>query len=351
MDIRREKEEIRKRRADIDAEILSLLVKRAQLSKQWAASHAGEVATLPSTERQTLEELSSGNLGALPREAVESIFREIHATCRALEAPVRVAFVGVPGGHGYVAARGQFGPSASYAPVESASAAVADVEAKRADFAVLPYETAAEGPVNPTLVALRRSDLKIIAVHPVDAPLCLLSRTGNPQDVEKVYATASDRAAVSGALAALAPKAVILDVRSPLVACQLAAEDHGAAALALEPVGRALDLSVIGQLAADEARARFCVASSRPATRSGRDVTTLLFSVSDEPGALFEVLKHFAERGVNLRKIHSWPGDAEWGYVFFLEISGHVTDRALVTALEGMKQRTKMLKILGSHSV
>jgi chorismate mutase/prephenate dehydratase len=34
--------------------------------------------------------------------------------------------------------------------------------------------------------------------------------------------------------------------------------------------------------------------------------------------------------------------------VFYVEVSGHTTDRTLVAALEGVKQETKMLKIIGS---
>ena len=92
---------------------------------------------------------------------------------------------------------------------------------------------------------------------------------------------------------------------------------------------------------------RYAVAALRPASRTGRDVTALLFTASDQPGALFETLKHFAERGVNLRKIQSRPAEGE-GYLFFIELSGHITDRSLVAALEGVKKQTRTLKILGS---
>jgi len=61
------------------------------------------------------------------------------------------------------------------------------------------------------------------------------------------------------------------------------------------------------------------------------------------------VLGHFAERGINLKKIQSRPvrGDS-WDYIFYVEVSGHVTDRAVVTAMEAVKGSTKYLKLLGS---
>jgi len=77
-----------------------------------------------------------------------------------------------------------------------------------------------------------------------------------------------------------------------------------------------------------------------------------VFSVRDTPGALLDVLRGFAERGINLTKIHSRPDEAEgWSYLFFVEVAGHATDRALVTAFEEVKRLTKFFKVLGSYPV
>jgi chorismate mutase/prephenate dehydratase len=225
------------------------------------------------------------------------------------------------------------------------------VERRAADFAVVPFESASEGPEAATLLALRSSDLKIVAVHDLDVRLSLVSKKGDLRQIERVYATARDRAAGRVGLG-LVPSATVLDAASPAEACRLAAEDPGAAAIAPDTVATDLGLEIVAPASADGVRARFCVISARPASRTGTDATALLFTVGDEPGALFSVLKHFAERGVNLRKIHSRPAEpGGWDYLFFIEVSGHVTDRPVVTALEGVKRQTKTLKILGSYPV
>ena len=98
-----------------------------------------------------------------------------------------------------------------------------------------------------------------------------------------------------------------------------------------------------------ESRMRYAVISRLPAPRSGADATALIFSVHDHPGALHDILQHFKERSCNLRRIQSRPVAAEgWQYVFYVEVSGHTTDRGLVAALEGVKREAKMLKIIGS---
>jgi chorismate mutase/prephenate dehydratase len=77
-----------------------------------------------------------------------------------------------------------------------------------------------------------------------------------------------------------------------------------------------------------------------------------LIGVDTSPGSLFDVLRHFAERGINLRKLQSRPAQREtWDYVFYVEIGGHVSDRPVVTALESIKRNTKYLRVLGSFGL
>jgi len=75
-----------------------------------------------------------------------------------------------------------------------------------------------------------------------------------------------------------------------------------------------------------------------------------LFTVQDAPGSLLDALRQFAERGINLSKIQSRPMEGEsWAYLFFVEVAGHFTDRALITAFEEMKRGTRSFKVLGSY--
>jgi len=103
-------------------------------------------------------------------------------------------------------------------------------------------------------------------------------------------------------------------------------------------------------------RVRYAVVGARPSSRTGEDVTALVFNVADTPGALIDVLRQFAERGVNLLRIQSQPAQPlqatpGWTYLFFVEVAGHTTDRPLVTAFEDVKRLTKFFKVLGSYSV
>jgi chorismate mutase/prephenate dehydratase len=198
--------------------------------------------------------------------------------------------------------------------------------------------------------ALSASELSLSAKIEVAARLSLMSKGGAGSEVQKIYAHPADRAASQKCLAEL-PSAVVVEARSPFAACQMCLEDPTGAAIVPQATGERVGLAVVQLNVSDLAdhRVRYGLASARPSQRSGTDTTGLLFAVNDEPGALFDVLKHFAERGINLKTIQTQPMAGEnWNRLFYVEVSGHVTDRAVITALEEIKRQAKLLKVLGS---
>ncbi len=62
------------------------------------------------------------------------------------------------------------------------------------------------------------------------------------------------------------------------------------------------------------------------------------------------MLQPFAKHNVNLTKIESRPAKTKaWEYLFFLDMSGHLTDPPVAQALEDLKERAQFIKILGSY--
>ncbi len=98
---------------------------------------------------------------------------------------------------------------------------------------------------------------------------------------------------------------------------------------------------------------RFWVVSRVPVPPSGTDVTQVMVSPPDRPGALAQLLADLARRGVNLAAIESRPlavaaGEGRDAMQFFLELQGHRDDPPLAAALEDLDQRSKV-RLLGSY--
>jgi prephenate dehydratase len=87
--------------------------------------------------------------------------------------------------------------------------------------------------------------------------------------------------------------------------------------------------------------------STRP---TGRDRTSIAFTVANEPGTLVAALHALADRGLNLSKIESRPyAGRPWEYVFFIDFDGHAEDSVAAGAIRDLAKYAGSLKVLGSY--
>jgi chorismate mutase/prephenate dehydratase len=350
MDPRRSTPELRTEIARLDREILERLEARARASKELRSRAESEPAP-DVTDRDALAALSAVASGDLPSESLYAIFSAIRASARALEQAPRVAYLGPEGGFCHVLGRAHFGVGGAFIECPSVREALEEVARGRAACAIFPFESSADGLVQASITALTDTDLVIVGARTLPTTFQLMGRASSLADLEKVYTTPAGHAACQRFLDSELPRVSVIDVRSMKVAAELAQEDTTSAALLPEPTGREQGLELLRENVADaaEVKMRYAIAAPRPASRSSADVTCLLFSIDDKPGSLFDILRHFAERGINLRRLHSRPAGREpWDYVFYVEIGGHATERGVITALEAVKKSTRYLRVLGS---
>ena len=97
---------------------------------------------------------------------------------------------------------------------------------------------------------------------------------------------------------------------------------------------------------------RFLVISTNDVPTTGRDRTSILFSIKDKVGALQDMLSPFRKNGINLTKIESRPSKRKaWDYYFYIDFEGHVDHPKVKKMLKDMEGRVKFLKVLGSYPV
>ena len=131
----------------------------------------------------------------------------------------------------------------------------------------------------------------------------------------------------------------------------MAAEDPTVAAIASEAAGNLYGLQVAKNKIEDHPNnfTRFLVVGRTMPKPTGKDKTSIMFSVKDEPGILYRMLQPFSGRQINLSKIESRPMKRKaWEYIFFLDMEGHVEDATIAEALEDLKQYCQFIKVLGS---
>ncbi len=345
---------LRQKIDSLDEQILHLLNQRAEVALEVGRvkSETRRDPYNPQREEEILKRLESQNSGPFPQKAVSSVFQEIISACRSLEVELTVVYLGPPATYTHLAAIERFGNSIQAFPTESIEEVFDAVERGRASFGVVPIENSTEGVVNRTLDMFIESEVKICGEILIRISHDLLSRTGSTEKIRKIYSHPQALAQCRQWLRKRFPQVALSESTSTARAAQLAAEDEEAAAISSSLASQLYGLKVVESRIEDYLHnyTRFLVLGRQTMERTGRDKTSLLFSISHSPGSLYEILKPFSEKAINLTKIESRPiKDKPWEYVFFLDFEGHSADRQVQEALTEMKREVLFFKLLGSY--
>ncbi len=337
--------------------MLNLLNRRASLVTRIGHLKSRDRTSVyvPSRERQVLARLAELNKGPLSTEAVRAIYREIISASRALEEPLRVAYFGPEASYTHLAAREQFGSQVLFVPQTTIPQVFAEVERAQADYGVVPIENSTEGSVAITLDSFVDSPLIIIAEIALEIQHCLLSRATHMDQVTRVLAHPQALAQCRRWLAAHLPGIPTEEASSNSRAAELAVAGSQVAAIAGRMAAEHYKLNVLSTGIQDQAAnfTRFAVLGrvQPPGQPSGRDKTSLLLSVRDEVGALYQMLQPFAKNAINLLRIESRPLKGRpWEYLFFIDIEGHLHDESIARALQEIQPLCSLVKVLGSYS-
>jgi len=227
-----------------------------------------------------------------------------------------------------------------------------------AEEGVVPIENSIEGSVNITQDILTfESEAKIIRELTMPIKHNLIAKKGiRINKIKKVishpHATAQCRMFLSANL----PDVEIIAANSTAEAVKKLTElDPDTAAIGTKIAASLYNLDIIADDIEDSKanKTRFIFVGNYIPAKSGLDKTSIVcFLKKDKPGSLFNILKEFADRNINLTKIESRPARKDIGdYVFMIDMEGHIHDKVVYDAIESLRRDVYMIKILGSYPV
>ncbi len=340
----------------IDDEILRLLNERSksviEIGRLKKQQDAEANLHTPAREAAIIERLVKQNTGPFPSEAIRPVYREIMSASLSLEGPQKVAYLGPRATFTHMACMQKFGSSAQYIPVQSIKEVFSEVERGRANFGVVPIENTTEGVVNHTLDMFIDSNLLIYGEVLQEVSHHLLSKSGVAEEVKKICSHPHAIAQCRNWLETNMPHAAVAEVASTARAAELCLEDPSIAAIASELAAQLYGLKVIKSRIEDNLNnvTRFLVLSQKPPQRTGKDKTSLMLSIKDKVGALYDLLRPFASHGLSMTKIESRPSRRKaWEYIFFVDVEGHIEEERVKKAVEEITGRCLFMKVLGSY--
>lgn len=344
---------LREKINEIDSELAQLLNERAKRVLEIAKIKKRRKIEYysPGRERSILNRLIKNNRGPLSNENLSEIIRVILKTSLSLQKKLKVVYFGPPATFTHLAATQNFGQEADLIPVKSIAEIFAGVEKKQADFGVVPVENSTEGVVSHTLDMFLDSNLKVCAEIIMEIHHHLMGRV-ELKEIKKVYSHPQALAQCRSWLEENLPDVKLIEVESTARAAQLAAEEMGTAAIASDIAASLYKLNIISSRIEDlpSNYTRFLVIGRDYTEKSGEDKTSILFSIKDRVGALYDMLTPFRKYGINLTKIESRPTKKKaWEYVFFVDFVGHKDEENVKKALSELEEQCFFLKILGSY--
>lgn len=222
---------------------------------------------------------------------------------------------------------------------------------------LVPIENSIEGTVNLTLDLLAHEKLlKIVGEVNLHIRHHLLVKPGiKQQEITRIISHPQALAQCRKYLHDSFPGIEILPVESTAEAARIISEGDGTiAAIGSIRAAQYYKLQILEEDIHDckENRTRFIVISKEDDEMPEQAKTSLVLSITDRPGGLYEILKEFALANINLTKIESRPAKKSLGdYLFFIDLIGHPLDSDVKKCLEVIQDMTALFRILGSYPI
>ena len=346
--------DLRKEIDSLDEKMLELLNRRAKLCQEVGQSKSVTRSHYftPEREHNVFKKLVSGNKGPLEPPAIRAIYREVISACRALEKQLSIAYMGPEGTFSHIASLARFGNSSEFLPVESISEVFAQVERNHADYGVVPIENSWAGVVPETLDTFMNSNLRVVSEIYQPIAHNLLTHCDNLDQVKRLYTHFQPLAQCRQWLNNHLPHVEKIEASSTSKAADLAAKDPESAAIATLLASERCELPVLCAHIEDNPsnRTRFLILGYNEPEPTGKDKTSLMFSLQHKPGQLAHALNAFEKYDVNLTMIESRPTKQEaWKYLFYIDVQGHVKDQNVTKAINLLNEHSLFVRTLGSY--
>jgi prephenate dehydratase len=270
---------------------------------------------------------------------------------------ISVAFQGEHGAYSELAAIEYFHRKVNTIPCHSFDDVFAQVSGGFSSFGIVPIENSLAGSIHRNYDLLLRHNLQILGEYHLRVSHCLLGLPGvRLEEIQFVHSHPQALAQCEASLNRLGLQPVV-DIDTAGSARWLRDNpDKHSAALASHHAARVYGLQILLENMEDDQAnyTRFIILGQKSSRRIEKKTaaykTSIVFSLTNQPGILFKALSVFALRDIDLTKIESRPMPGHvWEYMFYIDFAGHASDPICQRAVDHLKELATSLRILGSY--
>ncbi len=268
---------------------------------------------------------------------------------------MRIAYQGEAGAFSEAASFEHFGQQAEPVACPSFRDVFLAVENRDCDFGIIPIENSLAGSIHQNYDHLIESRLNIVGEHFLRVRHCLLAKPGvRLEEIHKVISHPQALAQCEHYLRSLKHVAVepFYDTAGSVKAVS-EMENRDVAAIASKRAAEVYGLNILQEGIEDNQAnfTRFLVLSIEPIEDPGEDAkTSIVFTLTNQPGSLFKAMSVFALRDIDLTKIESRPLVGKpWEYLFYIDFIGSTNNLTITRALDHLREYSINLRVLGSY--
>jgi prephenate dehydratase len=266
---------------------------------------------------------------------------------------MKVSFQGEPGAYSEQAVFNYYGKGVETLPCESFDVMFDSVVSGTSDAALAPIENSLAGSIHQNYDLLLRHDLHIVGEYLLRVRHCLIALPGvKMDDIKKAISHPQALGQCAGYLRShgIKPEQVYDTAGSVKLLKESGAKDT--AAIASKRAAELYGMQIIEEVIEDNAEnyTRFLAVGRESVVPTSEAKTSIVFTLKNQPGALFKAMSVFALRDLDLTKIESRPLQGKaWEYLFYIDFIGSVHDDVSKRALDHLGEYALTLRVLGSY--
>jgi len=265
---------------------------------------------------------------------------------------MKIAFQGEPGAYSEQAVFNYFG-KVETEPCESFDVVFDSVISHSCDAALIPIENSLAGSIHQNYDLLLRHDLHIVGEYLLRVQHCLIALPGvEKEDIKKAISHPQALGQCAAYLRGLGIKAESAYDTAGSVKLLKESGARDTAAIASRRAAEIYEMQILEEGIEDNAEnyTRFLAISKKAGQPEGEAKTSIVFTLKNQPGALFKALSVFALRDIDLTKIESRPLQGKpWEYLFYIDFIGASDEETVRKALDHLSEYAVMLRVLGSY--
>ncbi len=363
--------DLRKEIDVIDDEMIPLFERRMNVAKQVAEYKRANGETVLQTGREKevlsravdrLSDKGYSNEAVDFMTAVMDLSKEIQLKTnpvaetsrerRAIDECAKVGFQGAEGSYSSKAVSELFPKAKQKKAYFTFRSLFEAIDGGEIDYGVVPLENSSIGSVVEVYDLLGQFNCFIVGEKWIRIEHCLLGAKGaSLADVKTVYSKAE---ALEQSHAFLADGGWnLIPYPNTALAAKMIAEkkDFSVAAVASEAAAEIYGLDVLAKgINSDKGNFTRFIVISKTLADTEADKVSVSFTLKNESGALYKVLRFFSRYGINMVKIESRPLKNNPGsYYFVVDLEGNCNSKDMIQALYYVERSTLAFKLLGEY--